>query len=148
MAYLPVALNLENRKVIIIGGGKVALHKISVVQKYGGNISLFGKKVIDEVKATGVNWKEIPYSTELLEGADIVYCATDSRETNKQIGVDARSLGAIVNVVDDPSNCDFVSPAIHQDGEMSVAVTSNGKNVFASIKLRDKIRNFLTKGTK
>jgi precorrin-2 dehydrogenase / sirohydrochlorin ferrochelatase len=144
MAYIPVALNLTNKRVVIIGGGKVALHKIWVLQKYGATLSLFGKDVCDDVKETGVNWKEVEYSQDLLVGANIVYCATDDRDVNRQIGDDARAIGAIVNVVDDPSNCDFVSPAIYQDEDMSVAVTSNAKNVFASIKLRDKIKAFLT----
>ncbi len=84
----------------------------------------------------------------LLEGASIVYGATDSWDLNREIGADGRAIGAIVNVVDDPKNCDFVSPAIHRNGDgMSVAVTSNAKNVRASINLRNKIRDFLG-GTK
>jgi len=143
MAYLPVALNLENRLVVIIGGGNIALQKVKTLQKYGANIKVYAREVLDIVRETGVTWEEISYHSGLLSGASIVYGATDSWDLNREIGDAGRAIGAIVNVVDDPKNCDFVSPAIHQMGAMSVAVTSNAKDVMSSIRLRNKIREFL-----
>ena len=143
MAYLPVALNLENRLVVIIGGGNIALQKVKTLQKYGATLKVYARDVLEIVRETGVDWEEVSYHPGLLEGASIVYGATDSWDLNRTIGADGRKVGAIVNVVDDPKNCDFVSPAIHQVGEMSIAVTSNAKDVRSSINLRNKLREFL-----
>ncbi len=143
MAYLPVALNLENRKVVIIGGGNIALQKVKTLQKYGADIYLYGREVFEFVRETGVRWEEKSYEKSLIEGASIVYGATDSWDLNREIGDDGRAIGAIVNVVDDPKNCDFVSPAIEQRDDISIAVTSNAKDVRASIAMRNKIREFL-----
>ena len=145
MAYLPVALNLEGRKVVIIGGGNIALQKVITLQKYNADIFLYGTTVFDFVRDTGVRWEERTYSPALLEGASIVYGATDNWDLNRTIGEDARAIGAIVNVVDDPKNCDFVSPAIEQREHISIAVTSNGKAVLDSIKTRNIIREILPK---
>jgi len=143
MAYLPVALNLDGRLVVIIGGGNIALQKVKTLQKYDANVMVYAREVLDIVRETGVKWQEISYSSELLDGASVVYGATDSWDLNRQIGNDGRAIGAIVNVVDDPKNCDFVSPALHQIDNMSIAVTSNAKDVMSSIGLRNKIREFL-----
>ncbi len=143
MSYMPVALNLDRRKVVVIGGGKIALHKVNTLLRYGAAVHVYGREVSSTIRALPVTWVETPYTPTQLEGAVVVYGATDDRALNREIGADARKLGALVNVVDDPKNCDFVSPALHQDGIMSVAVTSNGQDVMASIALRDRIRALL-----
>lgn len=146
MAYLPAGVNLKDRRVVIIGGGVVATQKVKTLLKYDAEITLFALEVCDEIKAESVTFHEnVAYSASLLEGADIVYGATDKRELNRQIGEDGRKAGALVNVVDDPLNCDFVSPAIHQTEEVSIAVTSNAKNVYSSIVMRNHIRDLLEK---
>ncbi len=143
MSYIPVALNLANRNIVIIGGGKVATQKMSTLLKYDASISIFAKKVSKEIRNQNVQWSEVDYSPDLLCDANLVYAATDNPNTNKKIASDARSIGALVNVVDDPSNCDFVSPAIEKRDTISIAVTSNGTSVKESIAMRNKIREML-----
>ncbi len=143
MAYLPVALNLEGRKVVIIGGGTIALQKVRTLLKYDASIFLFAREVSQDIKDTKIEWSEALYDQSQIQGASIVYGATDSRELNEEICRDARAIGAIVNVIDNPQNCDFVSPAIEQRGDISIAVTSNGKSVKDSIKTRNRIRELL-----
>ncbi len=60
-----------------------------------------------------------------------------------QIKKDAEKLNCLVNVVDDPELCDFISPAIYKENEMTVAVSSNGQNVLKSIEWRNKIEKFI-----
>ncbi len=143
MAYLPVALNLENRKIVIIGGGKIALQKVRTLLKYDATIELYAREISPEIDKLGISCKIGEYEKSQLIGASIVYGATDSWELNHQISLDARAAGAFVNVIDDPKNCDFVSPAIEQRGDISIAVTSNGKSVKESIATRNQIRELL-----
>ncbi len=146
MSYLPVGLNLSTHPVVIIGGGVVATQKVKTLLKYEATIAVYALEVCDAIKESGAQWQEgVAYEPSLLEGAGIVYGATDNRALNRQIGADARERGAIVNVVDDPSNCDIVSPALHKEGEISIAVTSNAKNVYSSIGMRNYIRDLLEK---
>ncbi len=141
MAYLPVALNLNDRRIVIIGGGKVALQKVKSLLKYEATIILYASTILEDLLDLPISCFEEPYSSKFLREADIVYATTDSREVNSAIATDARSIGALVNVVDDPSNCDFVSAAIFAQDDISVAVTSNGKNVKKSVAIRNQIRN-------
>ena len=63
---------------------------------------------------------------------------------DKQILADGKEMGVLVNIHDKPELCQFVSPAIYKKGKMTVAVASNGENVYESIRLRNTIREFLT----
>lgn len=73
----------------------------------------------------------------------LIYACTNIRELNQQIKNDAHQLGRLINVVDKPDECDFVSPAIYRNKNISVAVSSNGQNVYKSIQVRNAIRDFL-----
>jgi precorrin-2 dehydrogenase/sirohydrochlorin ferrochelatase len=84
-----------------------------------------------------------PYEKTDLNGFFIVYAATNIFELNKHVYDDAHNLGILVNVVDNVPYCDFVSPAIYKKDNMTVAVGSNAEDVKASIRLRDKIKNYL-----
>ncbi len=146
MAYLPAGINLSEKRVVIIGGGVVATQKVRVLLQYDAQIDVYALEICDAIKLEKVTLHEgVAFSDDMLEGAHIVYGATDNRTLNQEIGDAARERGALVNVVDDPKNCDFVSPAIHKTEEVSIAVTSNAKNVYSSIAMRNHIRDLLEK---
>jgi siroheme synthase-like protein len=90
----------------------------------------------------GVTWEEKPYEAKDLEGALLVYACTNHHETNMRIKADAVARGVLINVVDTPAECDFVSPAIYRKEYVSVAVSSNGHDVYRSISVRNLIKKF------
>jgi precorrin-2 dehydrogenase / sirohydrochlorin ferrochelatase len=141
--FMPIAIDVANKKILLIGGGKVALHKIESLKNYASNIVIIAKKVDEKIKETGYTYIEKEYEVSDLEGSVLIYACTNIRELNQQIKNDAHQLGKLINVVDKPDECDFVSPAIYQNKNISVAVSSNGKNVYKSIEVRNLIRDFL-----
>jgi len=146
MNFLPISINIEQKKILMIGGGKVAFHKIQLLQRFTNNITIVAKDVFDDVKKLGVKYIEKAYDETDLDGFLLIYAATNDRELNKQIREDAHKKGILVNVVDDPALCDFVSPAIYRNGNMTVAVGSNGEDVYKAIAWRDKIKDLFEDG--
>jgi siroheme synthase-like protein len=71
------------------------------------------------------------------------YSCTNNLELDTQIAKDGKEAGVLVNIHDQPALCQFVSPAIYQDGDIRVAVSSNATDVFASIRIRNEIKEFL-----
>lgn len=142
-SFMPVAIDVKGKKVLLIGGGRIAHHKIQSLRQYADNIQVVALDVSDEIKAAGIPFVEKPYEPSDLKGATLVYACTNIRELNEQVLNDAHEKGILVNVVDNPSRCDFVSPAIYRKNYLSVAVTSNAQDVYESIALRDKIKHFL-----
>jgi len=142
-SFMPICIDVSQARIVMIGGGKVALQKLRSITSYTRNVHVYARKISPEIKALGVRCEECEYGPGLVAGALMVYGCTDDRDLNRRIGRDGRKAGAIVCVADDPSDCDFVSPAIFRSGEMSVAVGSNGTNAKKAVMWRDEIRCFL-----
>lgn len=141
--FLPISLNITDKKILIIGGGRIASHKIGFLEQFTRNITLVALEVIDSIKAKGYEYKEKAYEKFDLEGAFLVYACTNIVELNQQVKADAESLGILANVVDNPKLCDFVSPAIYKHNHITVAVGSNAQEVYRSIAVRNKIKEWL-----
>lgn len=129
--------------ILVIGGGRIASHKISFLEQFTRNISVVALEVSDDIKEKGYSFKEKPYEKTDLEGAFLVYACSNNRTLNQQIKLDTETLGILTNVVDNPSLCDFVSPAIHKREHITIAVGSNGQEVCRAIAVRNKIRENL-----
>lgn len=141
--YLPIAIDISNSKILIIGGGQSALKKIRILQRYGANIEVVAWNIIDEVYASGVICHLKKYEKSDLNGYLMLYSCTNNETLDKQIAEDGREAGVLVNVHDNPTLCQFVSPAIYRDGNLSVAVSSNAENVYEAIRVRNLIQEYL-----
>jgi len=147
MNFLPITLDIENETILIIGGGKIAIHKIESLERFTHKIKIIAQDVVPEIRERSfIEIVEKTYEPSDLDGHLLVYAATDDQDLNSQIRSDARQYRCLVNVVDKPSNCDFISPAIHKQDQMTVAVSSNGENVFAAIHWRNQIRDLAQAG--
>lgn len=146
MNFLPICVNVDGAHIVIVGGGGVALQKVKAVVQYTQNITVCAPEVNSEIKNFGLNVLQQHYSPGVLEGAMLAYACTNDGPLNRRIRDDAHRLGILVNVADNPELCDFISPAIFKEGTMSVAVSSNGGQVNASVALRNTIRAFLQGG--
>ena len=141
--FLPISVKLTNKKILVIGGGRIASHKINFLEQFTRNISVVALEVSDNIKSKSYSFIEKHYEKSDLEGAFLVYACTDIRELNQQIKNDAETLGILTNVVDDPGLCDFISPAIYKRGHITIAVGSNGQEVRRAIAVRNQIREDL-----
>jgi len=141
--FLPISIDISNSKILIIGGGQSALKKIRILQRSGAKLEVVAENIIDEVYASGVICHLKKYEKSDLNGYLMLYSCTNNEKLDKQIAQDGREAGVLVNIHDNPSLCQFVSPAIYQDGNISVAVSSNAENVFEAIRLRNLIQEHL-----
>ena len=141
--FLPISIDILNSKILIIGGGQSALKKIRILQRSGANLEVVAANIIDEVYASGVICHLKKYEKSDLNGYLMLYSCTNNETLDKQIAQDGREAGVLVNIHDNPALCQFVSPAIYQDGNISVAVSSNAENVYEAIRLRNLIQEYL-----
>lgn len=141
--FLPISIDISDQKILIIGGGQSALKKIRILQRFGANLEVVAEKVSQEVLATGVTCYRKTYEKSDLRGYLMLYSCTNNEELDRQIAIDGRKAGVLVNIHDNPSLCQFVSPAIYKNGNISVAVSSNAEDVYESIRLRNLIQEYL-----
>ncbi len=131
MAYAPFFLKLEGSdRIVIVGGGSIALSKAETLSAYGGQLHVVAPDVLPELRALiaahGGKISEETYKSAHLDAAKIVIAATDDAALNKQIHQDAKARGILVNVVDTPALCDFIFPAVVKRGPVQIAITSEG----------------------
>lgn len=142
--FLPISIDISDQKILIVGGDQSALKKLKILQRFGAEVEVLALKVCREIKESGVTFYEKAYHKNHLKGYLMLYSCTNNQELDQQILLDGKETGVLVNIHDKPELCQFVSPAIYRNGNLSVAVSSNGEDVYESIKLRNIIGEFLT----
>jgi len=137
----PIMLNLHARRAVIVGGGSVGTRKLSALVQAGADVALITGPEEHTGEQPSPQVQIIPekYRPEILEGAFLVVACTDDRELNDRIATDARRMGALVNVADDPEKCDFFFPAITRNGPLVIAVGTGGAAPGLAVKIRDRI---------
>ena len=141
--FLPISIDISDRKILIIGGGQSALKKIRILQRSGAHVEVVAENIIDEVYEAGVVCFRKSYDKSDLSGYLMLYSCTNNEALDRQIAIDGKDAGVLVNIHDNPELCQFVSPAIYRDGNISVAVSSNAENVYEAIRLRNMIQEYL-----
>jgi len=146
LQFLPISINVTNRKILLIGGGKVATHKGSIMARFVNQVTVIAPEFTDDIKQLPFTFIEKEYDKTDLFGFFLVYVCTGNHELNAQIKVDAEALGILTSVCDAPMLCDFVSPAIHKEGNVTISVGTNGQNAMQSVAIRNQITELIEKG--
>ncbi|MDI6785698.1 MAG: bifunctional precorrin-2 dehydrogenase/sirohydrochlorin ferrochelatase [bacterium] len=145
MRLYPIELNIKNKKCVVVGGGKVAHRKVASLLECGAKVHVISMELNEELnvllRAGKIYFYEKKYKSGDLKGAFLVVAATDSKETNEKVALEARKLKIMVNVIDNMELCDYTVPAITRVGDLTISVSTVGK----SPSLAKKIRNELSK---
>lgn len=139
--YLPISINIANQKILIVGGGQDALKKLKILHRFNTEVEVLATTICREIKESGVKYFETNYHKKYLKNYLMLYSCVDNIALDKQIVKDCNEAGVLVNIHDKPDLCQFVSPAIYKQGNISVAVSSNGQNVYESIRIRNLIQD-------
>ena len=130
--YYPIYIDIEDRNVVIIGGGNVCARKAETMMKYGARVTVVSPEFTEEIEswardgALAIERKA--YDASDLDGANIVIASTDHQSVNEQIAADCRARRIPVNVVDVTPLCEFIVPAIIEKGSIQIAISTGGKS--------------------
>lgn len=143
LQFLPISINVTNKKILLVGGGKVATHKGTIMARFVNQVTVVAPEFTPEIKKLPFTFIEKEYEKGDLEGFFLVYVCTGNHELNAQIKADAQTLGILTSVCDAPMLCDFVSPAIHKEGNVTISVGTNGQNAYQSVAIRNQISELI-----
>lgn len=146
LKFLPISINVTDKPILLIGGGKVATHKAQIMARFIDKATVIAPEFTDEILQLPFQFIKKQYEKSDLNGYFLVYVCTGDHELNATIKKDAEEAGILTSVCDAPLLCDFVSPAIYNDKHISIAVSSNAQNVYQSIEVRNKIRALVESG--
>lgn len=138
----PIFLKVHQLNILIVGGGFVALEKLTFMLKSSprAHVSLVAKEfnpaVMEIIKEKGFHFKIKGYHPSDLEGRTMVIGATDDEAVNIQICEDCRARNILVNIADNPPLCDFYLGGIVTKGHLKIAFSTNGKSPTMAKRLR------------
>lgn len=125
--YLPIMIDVQDKNILIVGGGKVAYSKALSFYKKGGRIILVSPEKIDEFEEIENIWVKKEYDIGDLEDVDFVIAATDSSKVNNQIAKDCKSKNILVSLVDSMDQSDFIMPSIIGEDGLIISVSTGGR---------------------
>jgi precorrin-2 dehydrogenase/sirohydrochlorin ferrochelatase len=149
MRYFPMFLDVENKPILVVGGGEVACRKVDSLLRAGADVTLVSPKVEPYLKQlvddNKVRWVQNFYSSQLISQNYLqVWATTDNPDLNHQVHNDAKEMGILVNVVDDLPYCDFITPSMINRGRIQIAISSGGASPVLVRNIREKLETVLS----
>jgi len=168
--YFPAFIKLDNKKILIIGGGNIAKEKLEKLLDFTNNIALISLEFCDDIKKIinthSLKYYQNRYKKGFIKDYDIVIVALNDINLQKSIYKESRDYKVLFNAVDLPEFCDFIFPSYIKKGDFTVAISTSGtspafakqfriflENIIPSdieefLKEMKNLRNTLPKGTK
>ncbi|WP_144508259.1 NAD(P)-binding protein [Bacillus mycoides] len=140
----PLTVRVDEKRVVVIGGGKVAGFKIIPLLKQGADIVVISTELdanlVKLVEEKQIRWYQREYEKSDIKDAFLVVAATSDLVLNEQIAEDA-SVNQLVNVITNPESGNVHFPAAIHRGLLNVAVSTGGASPKLAKKIRDDIAN-------
>lgn len=145
----PIFLKASQLNILIVGGGKVALEKVSFLLKSSpnANVLIISKEFKEDlfflIKEHNIPFVKSAYNISVLKNKQIVIAATNNKEVNKQIYRDAKAENILINVADTPELCDFYLGGVVTKGSVKIAISTNGTSPTLAKRLRQLFEEIL-----
>ncbi len=150
MEYFPAFLDVENKPVIVIGGGEVAARKVRLLLSAGADVTVIAPELgptISEFEAAGrVRYANKRYEKSDIEGSWLVVSATGDAAVEEQVYADATAARIFCNAVDRQDNCSYITPAIVDRSPLVVAISSGGSAPVLARRIRARLEATLPSG--
>ena len=148
--FFPVSIDLNNKNVLVIGAGKIALRKITTLLNYNCNIIVITKEVLEEKfleleKNNKIKiFKNQEFEEKFLENIFLVITATDNEILNKGISQLCMSKNILVNNVTSKDDMNVRFMSIYEKDDIQIAISANG-NPKKAVEIKNKIKDIFEK---
>ena len=147
MNYYPIFLDLCGRPCLVVGGGEVATRKIEELLKAEADVTVISPKVTQciqrYVDLGRLRHLPRPYRVGDIKGYFLAYAATGVAEIDVLMAGEASLQGVLLNVVNRPVLCSFVTPGVSQRGKLAIAISTPGESPGFDRRVRQRITAFI-----
>lgn len=139
--FYPIFLDVEGRRVLVVGGGPVGTEKVEKLVAHGARVRLVAPTISAELRemvAAGqiLEHHARAYHPDDLDGCLLVIAATNLDAINRMVWQDAEARGMVCNIVDVPPLCNFIVPSIVRRGELAIAISTGGASPVVAKRIR------------
>lgn len=150
MAYFPAFLKFDDKKILIVGGGNVALEKLEHLLDFTHQITLIAQQYNEASMALiaqyGLTYFEKTYEKGDAKGFDIVIAAIDNFALQEEIYLETRHYSCLCNCVDLQKYCDFIFPSYVKKGDLTIAISTSGASPAVAKQLRIYLSKLIPNG--
>ena len=143
MAYFPAFIKLDNKKILIVGGGYIAQEKLEHLLDFTKDISLislnYSQDMLSIIKNNGLDYEVRGYVKGDIKDHAVVIVAVDDIPLQSEIFIESKQYSCLCNSVDSVDYCDFIFPSYIKKDDLTIAVSTSG----ASPAMAKRIRMFL-----
>ncbi len=147
MRYYPICLDLQNRPVLVVGGGLIAEGKTLQILEAKALVHVVSPTLTDQLRqkvAAGlITYRQGEFTAADLEGQVLVISATNVQAVNEAVAQAASARGLLCNVVDQPALCNFITPTIVSRGDLQIAISSSGKSPTVALRVKREISDLI-----
>ncbi len=141
MSYFPMYMDMNNLKVLLVGGGYIATEKLEKLIDFTKDITIITidieQNAQDIVDKYSLKLHKRAYKTGDIDNFDIVIVATDTVELHKEIYEESRGSRVLVNSVDNRDYCDFIFPSYVQKGDLTISFSTGGASPAFAKQIRE-----------
>ena len=148
--FFPVSIDLNNKNILVIGAGKIALRKVETLMSYNCNILIITKDILEEKfleleKNNKIKiLKNQEFEEKFLENIFLVIAATDDEVLNKNISQLCINKNILVNNITSKDDMNVRFASIYEKDDIQIAISANG-NPKKAIEIKNKIKNIFEK---
>ncbi len=130
MSYFPAFLKLENKKILIVGGGAIAYQKLKHLLDFTSDISVIALEFCEDmqriISQNGLHFEKRGYCKGDVKGFSIVIVAIDDIPLQAEIFEESREHCCLCNSVDSVEYCDFIFPSYIKNDDLTIAISTSG----------------------
>lgn len=139
----PITVNLKNKQVLIIGGGKIAARKIKGLLGEGAHITIVSPSLHSEIDEKCVTWLKKEYeSTDITPKIQLIFACTDDKVLNEQVLNDTLP-SQLVNVVSNKETSDFYNMSMIKHQGLKIGISTEGASPLVAKETRIKLQEWL-----
>ncbi len=143
MKYYPVNLDIRHQSCLVVGGGAVGTRKARTLLDCGAVVTVVSTEFTNLLyvlaEENRILLKQRPYRASDLDSVFLVIGATDNKSLNRTIHDDARKLGKLCNIADQPDLCNFILPSVIERGDLVIAISTSGQSPAFARRLRKQL---------
>ena len=148
--FFPVSIDINNKNILVIGAGKIALRKVETLLNYNCNIIVITKDILEEKfleleKNNKIKiLKNQEFKEKFLENIFLVITATDDETLNKKISQLCMNKNILVNNITSKNDMNVRFASIYEKDDIQIAISASG-NPKKTIVIKNKIKNIFEK---
>ena len=148
--FFPVSIDLNNKNILVIGAGKIALRKVETLMSYNCNILVITKDILEEKfleleKSNKIKiFKNQEFEEKFLENIFLVVVATNNEILNKKISNLCISKNILVNNITSKDDMNVRFTSIYEKDDIQIAISAGG-NPKKAVEVKNKIKDIFEK---